>query len=130
MVRRKAIFNPPSRKNIFIVYELDTWSRDLNFHFTLKDCLFGSIKLAKNADPDKYSYSGNGFGFGSISHFSLPKFDWGKNVITFRVDMSSSVHIDNNKKGILTLFEDPTQRLEDTTLPVEAKYSITFSRLH
>ena len=25
----------------------------LNTYFTLKNCLFGSVKLAKNADPDK-----------------------------------------------------------------------------
>ena len=26
-------------------YELDAWSRDLNTDFTLKDCLFGIVKL-------------------------------------------------------------------------------------
>ena len=39
--------------SFFIVYELDTWSRDWNSGFTSKDCLFGSVKLAKSADPDK-----------------------------------------------------------------------------
>ena len=39
----------------FIFYEYDIWSRDLNPGFTLKDCLFGGVKLAKTADPDKYS---------------------------------------------------------------------------
>ena len=37
-----------------IVYKLDTRSRDLNSDFTLKDYLFGGVKLAKNSDPDKY----------------------------------------------------------------------------
>ena len=37
--------------NLFIVYELDTWSRDLNTDFTLKDCLSGAVKVTKNADP-------------------------------------------------------------------------------
>ena len=55
---------------------------------------------------------------------------WKKEGSTFRADMSSSVRIDNNKKSILILFEDPTQRLEDITLPVEAKYSINFPRSH
>ena len=31
--------------------------------YTLKDCFFGAVKLTKNADPDKYSYSGYGIGF-------------------------------------------------------------------
>ena len=42
--------------------------------------LFGAVKLAKNVDPDKYSYSGYGIGFDSSSFFSIPNFDWGKNV--------------------------------------------------
>ena len=48
-------------KNFFIVYESDTWSRDLNSDLTLKECLFRGVILAKNADPDKYVYSGYGF---------------------------------------------------------------------
>ena len=39
--------------NLFIVHELDTWLRDLNTDFTSKNCFFGSVKLTKNADPDK-----------------------------------------------------------------------------
>ena len=35
-----------------ISYTLDQWSRDLNTDFTLGNCLFGSVKLTKNADPD------------------------------------------------------------------------------
>ena len=50
----------------------------------------------------------------------------GKNAIIFGVDMSSSVHIDNNKKDISILGEVPTQ--DDTTLRAEAQYSINFSR--
>ena len=29
----------------------------MNTYFTLNNCLFGSVKLTKNADPDKYKYS-------------------------------------------------------------------------
>ena len=35
--------------------------------------------------------------------FFNSKFDCGKNVIVFRVDLSSSVYIDNKKKDILIL---------------------------
>ena len=38
--------------------------------------------------------------------------------------MSSSVHDDNKGKDILILGEGPTQRLDDTTLTAEAKYTI------
>ena len=43
--------------------------RKLNTDFTINNCLFGSVKLAKNADPDKYKYSGYGIGFDSRSEF-------------------------------------------------------------
>ena len=49
--------------NLFIGYALDTWSQDLNADFTLKDGLFGSVKVTKNSDTDKYSYSGYGIRF-------------------------------------------------------------------
>ena len=42
--------------NLYISYTLSTYSRDLNTYFTLGNCLFGSVKLIKNADPDKYGY--------------------------------------------------------------------------
>ena len=33
------------------------WSRDLHTHVIVKGCLFGAVKLTKNDDPNKYSYS-------------------------------------------------------------------------
>ena len=49
--------------NLFIVYELGTWSQDLNTDFTLKDELFRSVKLTKNVDPYEYKDSGYSIGF-------------------------------------------------------------------
>ena len=57
--------------NIYISDILDRWSRDLNTDFTLGKCLFGSVKLTKNADPNKYKYSSCGIGFDSRSEFSF-----------------------------------------------------------
>ena len=94
----KATFTPKNVVIVFIIYELDTWSRDLNADFTLKDCLFGAAKLTKNADPEKYTYSGYCIEFNSCSLFSPPNFDLGKNIIIFGVDNSSSVHIDNKNR--------------------------------
>ena len=90
--------------------------------------MFGALKLTRNADPDKYKYSGYGIEFDSRSEFSLPNGSMGKKVIIFGVDMSSSVHIDNKKKDILILDKGPTQGLDDTTLTAEAHYSVNFSR--
>ena len=50
-----------------------------------------------------------------------------KNVI-FWIDSSSSVHTDNKKSDMLLLGEGRTQWLGDTTITVEAKYCISFSR--
>ena len=52
----------------------------------------------------------------------------GKNVIIFGIDISSFVHIGNEKKDILILGKDPAQRLDDAMLTAEAQYSINFSR--
>ena len=48
--------------NIYIVYELGACSSHINDP-TLKNCLFGAVTLTKNADIDKYGYSGYGIGF-------------------------------------------------------------------
>ena len=114
--------------NLFTAYELDTWSRDLNTDFTLKDCLFGAVKLTKNADVDKYKYSSYGVRFDSQSAFSLSNSSIRKNVLNFRADMSSSVHIDNKGKYILSLAEGPIQGLDDTILTAKAKYLINFTQ--
>ena len=43
--------------NLYISYTISPWLKYLNTNFTLNNCLFGSVKLNKNADPDKYKYS-------------------------------------------------------------------------
>ena len=49
-------------------------------------------RIAKNAYPDKYVYSGYGIGFDSRSECSLPDGSMGKNAIIFGVDMSSCAY--------------------------------------
>ena len=36
-------FTPNNILNLFIVYELDRWSRDFNAEFPLQNCLFGLL---------------------------------------------------------------------------------------
>ena len=98
--------------NIYIVYEITSDYSSINYP-TLENCLFGSVKLTKNADIDKYGYSGYGIGFDRETSFSFGN-DFGKNVIIFGVDMSSSTKIDNRKKHILVLGKLSTQGLEST----------------
>ena len=68
--------------NIYIVYELGA-SSSHNNDPALKNCLFGAVMLTKNADIDKYGYSGYGIGFNSRSSFSFPVGGFGQNVIKF-----------------------------------------------
>ena len=85
------------------------------------------MKLNKNADPDKYKYSGYGIRFDSRSEFSLSEGSMRRKAIIFGADMSSSVHVDNKNKVILVLGEGTTQGLDDTTLITAAKYPINFT---
>ena len=124
----KVTFTPRNVVNVFIVYELQRWSKDINADFTLKDCFFGTVKLIKNSDPDKYSYSGYGIGFDSCSLFIFPNFDWDKNTFFSGVGNSSSVRIDDKKKDNLVLGEGPKQGLDDSVITAEARYSVYFSR--
>ena len=71
--------------NIYIVYELSASGSNDN-DSTLKNCLFGAITLTKNADIDKYGYSGQGIGFDRKSSFSFPAGGMGQNVIIFGAD--------------------------------------------
>ena len=80
--------------NIYIVFELGASSSHI-IDPTLKKCLFGAVTLTKNADVDKYGYSGYGVGFDSSS---FPGGGFGQNIIIFGVDMSSSIHIDDKNK--------------------------------
>ena len=64
-----------------VSYTVNPWLKNLNTDFTLKYCLFWSLELIKNADPDKYKYSGYDIWFDSRSEFSSTNKSMGKNVI-------------------------------------------------
>ena len=82
--------------NIYIVYGITSDYKVVNYP-ALENCLFGSVKLTKNADIDKYGYSGYGIGFDRETSFSIGN-ETGKSIIIFGVDMKSSSKIDNRKR--------------------------------
>ena len=43
--------------HLLIVYQLNRWSKDFNPECFAKDGWFGNVKINKNSDPDKHSYS-------------------------------------------------------------------------
>ena len=83
--------------NIYIVYKITATVFGTDSP-TLVNCLFGAVTLTKNADIEKYKYSDYGIGFDRRSSFSFPDDAYGRNVLIFGVDMSSSTHIGNKKK--------------------------------
>ena len=94
----------------------------------LNNCLFGLVKLTKTADPDNYKYSNYCIWFDFRSDFLFTNASMGKNVIIFKINMSSSVHLDDKNKDILILAEWPTQGLDDMALTAEAVYPINFTQ--
>ena len=98
-----ATFNLANVINLFIVCEIDTWSRDLKADFTFKNHLFRTDELTTNADPNKYSYSGYGIGFDSPSLFSLPNFDWAKNGVIFKANNTSQFILIIRKKYLMSI---------------------------
>ena len=104
-------FNHGKVVKIYIFYEISK-SINISDYPLLENCLFGAVSLTKNADINKYKYSGYGIGFDRHESFSSPGVGLGRNVIIFGIDMSSSTKIDNRKKDILILGEGPTQELE------------------
>ena len=106
--------------NVYIVYKIGNYP-------TLENCLSGAVKLTKNADIDKYGYSGYGIEFDRHRSFSFPETGLGRNVIISWVDMSSSAKVDNRKKYILIVGKGPTLDLEHT-LSAEKMYSINFTQ--
>ena len=111
--------------NTYIIYEISK-SINISDYPSLENCLFGAVSLTKNADIDKYGYSGYEIEFDREGSFSFPGIGLGQNVIIFGVDMSSSTKIDKRKKDILILGKGPTQGLEQT-LSAEKMYSINFT---
>ena len=93
--------------------------------FRLKNCLLRSVKLAKNADPNKYKYSGYSIGFDSRAQLLFKDGSAGKHLIIFGANISSSVHNDNKNEDS----EGPTQELDYITLAAEGKYLINFTQL-
>ena len=93
--------------------------RNLKTDFTSNNFLFGTVKLIKNAAPDKYKYSAYGIGFDSYSEFSFTDGIMGTNVIIFGTDMSLFVNIENENKDILIFVEGRAQGLDYNLLTLK-----------
>ena len=75
-------FTNGKRVNIYVVYEISASGSNSNDP-TLRNCLFGVVRVTKNADVDKCGYSGYWIWFDKRGTFWFPggRFDY--NVIFF-----------------------------------------------
>ena len=123
----KVTYNYGKIVNIYIVYEISK-NYSTSTYPTLENCLFGAVSLTKNADTDKYKYSGYGIRFDRRGEFSFGD-GFGRNCIIFGTDLSnSSSHANNKKNNILVLGKDFVQGTNCTTIYVEKLYSINFTK--
>ena len=65
----KVTYNHGKIVNIYIFYEISK-NYNIGSYPTLENYLFGAVSLNKNADIDKYKYSGYGIGFDRHGEFS------------------------------------------------------------
>ena len=104
-----------------IVYELHNWPCNPTNNFPLKNCLFGTVKLARNATNSKFTYNGWIIAFDGEFSLSFGN-DFARNGVIFDVDNSSSFHTEIIKKIIfLVLGAQPTDGTNDNTGAAEKK---------
>ena len=111
--------------NYYMVYRLNPRTNSSNI--VLENCLFGKMKMTKNADTDKYKYQGHGIGFSLPGIFSHPDGGDGKNFIILGVDMTNSKHTINKTKDVLVLGHGLIQKIDDTTIYAEKMWSPNFT---
>ena len=83
--------------------------------------------MIKHTDIDQCKYFGYGIGFDRKGEFSFGN-GFGKNIIIFGTDMSSSVHANNRTKNILVLGKDFAQGLDNIKIYAEKLYSINSTK--
>ena len=100
--------------NLYIVYEFNTKPHNPANSFSLKDCLFGTVKLTKNADKSKFTYNGRGIEFDGKGSWSFSN-GFARNVTIFVVNNTSSSHMDIQKSNFLIVSEGPTEGINVDT---------------
>ena len=113
--------------NFYIVCELNNWPRNPTYNFPPKNCLFGRVKLVKNAVKSKVIYDGRPITFDGESSYSFGN-DFDRNVVIFVVDNSSSSHTKNRKNNFLVFGEGPADVINDSTDAAKKKVRINLSK--
>ena len=112
--------------NLYIVYEFNTKPHNPANSFSLKDCLFGTVKLTKNADKSKFTYNGRGIAFDGKGSWSFSN-GFARNVTTFVVDNTSSSHTDIQKSNFLIVSEGINIGTAEKNLALKKKTKFSLS---
>ena len=118
----KITYNHGPIVNIYIVYRLRP---SITSDMTLESCLFGTVKITKILKIN--TYSGYDIAFDSKRSFSHPSGGYGKNVIIFGADLSSSIHANNTANNILVFGKEFIQGINGTTIYAEKMCSTNFT---
>ena len=100
--------------SLYIVYEFNTWLPNPANSFALKNCLFDTVKLTRNANKSKLTYNSGRITFDGEGFWSFGN-DSTRNVVIFGIDNSLSSHVDNRKNNFLGSGEGSTQGINDGT---------------
>ena len=119
---KKNIFNPKNVINLYTYYLLRPQLRNLDTDFTIVNCLFRSVKITKNADPEVLATELNWI---LVQNFYLQMEAVECHYVWSWYELI--VPVDKKGKDILIFGEGPTQVLDDTSLTEETKYCINFS---
>ena len=72
--------------NVYIVYDLDAWSRNPTNNFKFKNCLFEGTSIVQNSDKEKYVYTCYGATFDSAGLWGFDN-DTAREVTIFDVEI-------------------------------------------
>ena len=75
--------------NVYIVYDLDSWPKNLTNNLKFRNYLFGATSAVKNSDKENCVYSGYGITFDSTVFWIFDN-NMSRNVKLFGVNNSSS----------------------------------------
>ena len=133
-VQNKVLHPNNNVVNIYIVYKLDTINNTRNTDYTIKNALFGAVKIIKNSDISKNKCEGYGICFdegGTLSHtVKEGNFDHttlARNALIFGADMIFSSHANNKANNIYVMGKDIVQGINDTTLYAEKEFRNNFT---
>ena len=121
--------------NIYCVYELQPIESSRDTSYTIQNALFGATQITKDpTNNSKNNYKGYGICFDESSNFSQTitqdgrqRTSNGKNVLSFGVDVSFSIHATNRANHIYCFGVGLTQGINGTTIYAEKNYWRSFT---